>query len=344
MDPWYLAHLACPRDHLDLHEAGGGLACPTGHRYPVVRGIPVMLLDGVEQTMGIVDQSRSAALNVARSGHAADLFVDTISISDSYRAGITALAQSKDSPIDPVVVYLVGATNGIMYQHLIGKLREYPIPELPMPPGRGELLLDVGCSWGRWSIAAARGGYSPVGIDPSLGAVLAASRVANSLGVAARFVVGDARFLPFRPATFDRVFSFSVIQHLSEQNAHGALGEMARVLKPGGSSLVQMPTRYGIRCLYHQARRGFRAGRGFEVRYRSPAHLRHLFGGAIGPTDTFVHCYFGIGLQPSDAAFMPPGGKLILAASEGLRRLSRWIPPLAWVADSLYVRSVKPDR
>jgi ubiquinone/menaquinone biosynthesis C-methylase UbiE len=271
-----------------------------------------------------------------------DWFVDTISISDEYRRGITTLAEARSSPIDPVVVYLVGATNGIMYQHLIGTLREYPIPDLPMPQGHGELLLDVGCSWGRWSIAASRRGYEAVGIDPSLGAVLAASRVARALGARAHFVVGDARFLPFRRDTLDRVYSFSVIQHMSEANAVSAAREMARVLKPGGSSVVQMPTKYGIRCLYHQARRGFREGRGFEVRYRTAGHLKRLFGGAIGPTDTSVHCYFGIGLQTTDAPLMPASGQIVLAASEALRRLSRWIRPLAWAADSLYVRSVKP--
>ena len=40
----------------------------------------------------------------------------------------------------------------------------------------GSRLLDLGSSWGRWSIAAARKGYSVVGLDPSLGAVLAARR------------------------------------------------------------------------------------------------------------------------------------------------------------------------
>ena len=44
--------------------------------------------------------------------------------------------------------------------------------DLPRGP-----LLDIGCSWGRWSLAAARKGYSVVGIDPSLGAVMAARRI-----------------------------------------------------------------------------------------------------------------------------------------------------------------------
>jgi SAM-dependent methyltransferase len=74
----------------------------------------------------------------------------------------------------------------------------HPIPDIRLPQGQAKLLLDVGCSWGRWSIAARRKGYSPVGLDPSLGAVLAARRIADSLGLAFYGVVGDARILPFR--------------------------------------------------------------------------------------------------------------------------------------------------
>ena len=99
--------------------------------------------------------------------------------------------------IDPVVAYLIAATNGLMYRHLIGRLESYPIPDIDLPPGEGRTLLDVGCSWGRWSLAAARLGYTVIGIDPSLGAVMAARRVARQLNLAATFLVGDARHLPF---------------------------------------------------------------------------------------------------------------------------------------------------
>ena len=89
------------------------------------------------------------------------------------------------------------ATNGLLYRHLVGKLTRAPIPILSLPEGAGRILLDVGCSWGRWSIAGAQQGYLAVGIDPSLGAVLAAKRLAGRFGLQAAFVVGDATALPF---------------------------------------------------------------------------------------------------------------------------------------------------
>ncbi len=94
--------------------------------------------------------------------------------------------------------YLVAATSGILYKHAVGRLHDYPIPEIRLADGQGKVLLDIGCSWGRWSMASVKKGYVPAGLDPSLGAVLAAKRLAKRLGLPFHGVVADARFLPFR--------------------------------------------------------------------------------------------------------------------------------------------------
>jgi hypothetical protein len=73
------------------------------------------------------------------------------------------------------------------------------------------------------------------------------------------------------------VYSYSVLQHLSRADAEAAVAEMGRVLVDGGTAKVQMPTTLGVRCLFHQVKRGFRDGRGFEVRYWSLPALRRLF-------------------------------------------------------------------
>ena len=49
-------------------------------------------------------------------------------------------------------------------------------------------------------------------------------------------VVGDAHHLPFRDASFDRVFAFNVFEHLREPAR--AATEIARVLKPNGSVTI----------------------------------------------------------------------------------------------------------
>jgi hypothetical protein len=51
----------------------------------------------------------------------------------------------------PYVQEMIAGTNGNHYVDLIGKLEEYPIPEIPLPSATAqELLLDIGVGWGRW--------------------------------------------------------------------------------------------------------------------------------------------------------------------------------------------------
>lgn len=331
--------LVCPREHGRLERTGSSLICSHGHKYPVVDGIPVMLLDDQRQTIGIAEESRRAAVEFVAGKQPEDpLFTATLGISEDERRGVMAAAQAGGA-IDPVAQFMIGATNGILYRQLIGKLSSYTIPELRLPPGRGKRLLDIGCNWGRWSVAAARLGYRPVGIDPSLGAVLAARRVCRQLGLEADFVVGDARFLPFPKESFDAVFSYSVIQHFSKPDAQTTFSEIGRVLVPGGTGLVQMPNVWGIRCLFHQARRKFREPVDFEVRYWTGSELRRAFASAIGPAELTVDCFFGIGLQEADAHLMPGGRWCLIKSSEALRALSGWARPLVWCADSVYVQA-----
>lgn len=338
MDEWLLKNLACPRHRVSLKLESRTLTCIHGCSFPVIDDIPIMLLADENQT---IDLARATMNAESKAGAKNDLYLESLGVSAAEREGILELVRQRNSDIDPVVSYLVGATNGIAYKSLIGTVQRYPIPELRLPESQGERFLDIGCSWGRWSLAAARMGYQPVGIDPSIGAVMAARRVAKQLGLKASFIVGDARFLPIRSESIDQVFSYSVIQHFSRPDAAAAVKEIGRVLNDTGRSLVQMPTKYGLRCLYHQARRGFSDGVGFAVRYWTVPALRRMFAASIGPTEVSVDCFFGIGLQKSDASMMPAHLKFVIGASELLRETSQVITPLVYTADSVYLANRK---
>ena len=90
--------------------------------------------------------------------------------------------------IDGWVERSIVKTHGNLYR---GRpLNRYPIPAFPLGPGEGGSLLDIGCNWGRWTIAAAQAGYRVTGVDPSekgrgLGGALlrAALDEAKALGV-----------------------------------------------------------------------------------------------------------------------------------------------------------------
>jgi len=338
VDPYLMERLVCPRHRTPLSERESALWCAEGHSYPVVEDVPILLENG-PQTLWVAEYSLKQGLE--RNQDPAPYYLNTVAVSRGHVAELEQQLAGPPQPVDPVVSFLLRSSSGISYRHLVGKLKEYPIPNLRLPPGNGRELLDIGCNWGRWSFAAARKGYRTIGIDPSLGAVLAARRVARQLKLDSRFFVGDARFLPLRDGSVDNVYSYSVIQHFSPADASTALQEIGRVLRPGGRSAIQMPTILGLRCLYHQARRRFREPRGFEVRYWSTPRLRRLFTESIGPSRLSVDCFFGIGLQASDVGFMPPLYRLVIRISELLRKTSRILPPLRHLADSVYVESTR---
>jgi SAM-dependent methyltransferase/uncharacterized protein YbaR (Trm112 family) len=337
-----LDNLVCPHDKQSLRQEGSYLISKSGRAYPVIDGIPVLFPDICTETMNeTIYMSRKAASAVLAGAQQKIWCIETLGINNSEKAEIAALINSGTSPIDPVVSYMVAATSGYAYQHLKGRLTEYPIPELRIRPDFGPLFLDIGCNWGRWSIAAARNGFLPIGIDPQLGSVLAAKRVAKELCVEAWFICADARFLPFRDGFFHQVYSYSVLQHLNREDVRSVLCEAARTLKHGGKCFVQMPTPWGVRPLYHQVRRGFREAKEFEVRYWSLANLNKLFTESIGRTHISVDCFFGIGLQASDYRFMRWHMKFAIILSEYLRKLSNHMRILRYIADSVYVDSTK---
>lgn len=325
MNEWLKDNLACPQDRQKVSPDGDHLVCPNNHRYLVVEGVPVMLFDDGSPTHGYITKTLE---QVARIENGEDL------------DKVITRKENQPEEIDGYVQTEVPYTCGTLYFSVQHKLNRYPFPEFRLPDGGGKRFLDVGCNWGRWTITAAKNDYQPVGIDPSLDACLAGKRIARQLGAKADFVVADARFLPFADNAFDTAFSYSVIQHLKKINAKKSLDEMARVTKNGGEVVVQMPNKYGIRCFYHQAKRGFgEAKEGGEVFYYTPAELMSIFTEKFGETEMSVDCYFGLGIQKNDADLLPPHYKIIVHTSEILRGMSKKLPVMTKIADSVYLHS-----
>lgn len=299
----------CPRDRGPFSLAGSELICAAGHRYPVVDGVPVLLLEDVRPTHAACQVSLEPPQGTAEP--------------------------------EAMVQDVIAATCGNLYRHLVGNVTEYPIPDLRLPPGEGRRFLEVGCNWGRWCVSAARRGYRVVGVDPSLAAIRAARSIAGRLEVEADYVVADARHLPFPDASFDVVFSYSVFQHFSKADAVASFAEIGRVLRPSGLSLVQMANAWGLRSLWNQLReRRFREPRRlFDVRYWGPRELQGEFSRAVGRTALAADGYLTLNPQPADLELLPRRYRAVVRTSEALRRLSGRVPLLIYAADSLYVAS-----
>jgi len=339
IDPKLLPLLACPVDGSSLFSEDGYLVSSGGRRYPVVEGIPVLLPPSASQDT--LDCIRAGRLALERD-RIDPWYLDSLGCSEEERKLIQSLANNPESEVDPVVNGMVAATCGNLYKHLVGRLKQYPIPHFRMKAGQGRVLLDIGCNWGRWCVAAARQGFQPIGLDPQIGAVLTANRVAKQLGIKAWFICGDARALPLRADAIDIGFSYSVLQHLSKEDVLQVLRGLSKALKPGGQSMVQMPTKAGLKGWIHRLRKGFAPPQGFDVRYWSLSELSAMFGAEIGDPQFSVDCFFGIGLQQADLRMMPPHFQIAIIGSEILRGVSKVLPPMTWLADSVYVEATKP--
>ena len=185
---WLLESVACPIDGARLTAAGDRLTCPARHEFPIIDGIPMLLATGHDPTHPYCARTLDAVKGLGTPG------------SDAARRG-------NHGGVDPFVQDEIVKTNGNLYRHLRGRLPRYPIPTLRLPPGDGRTLLDVGCNWGRWTLAAGRAGYRAIGVDPWIEAARAGQRVARQLDLDVAFVVGDARHLPFADHSFDASFS-----------------------------------------------------------------------------------------------------------------------------------------
>jgi SAM-dependent methyltransferase len=100
----------------------------------------------------------------------------------------------------------------------------------------GKLVLDIGCGLGGKTVAYAEAGARVIGVDLSEKNISQCFDFARVRGVEAAFVAGDAERLPFAAGTFDLVIANDSLEHFG--NPEGALAELARVLRPGGSIIL----------------------------------------------------------------------------------------------------------
>jgi SAM-dependent methyltransferase len=108
-------------------------------------------------------------------------------------------------------------------------------------PRRGRAL-DFGCGAGRLTQALAAEFEQAVGVD-----------IAPSMLAAARSLAPDEERCSFRLNTgqrlegiddgeFDFAYSARVLQHMPRANALAYIGELLRILRPGGTLMFQLPT------------------------------------------------------------------------------------------------------
>lgn len=98
--------------------------------------------------------------------------------------------------------------------------------------GGGLRVLDVGCGTGHHLADLGERGFAIAGVDGS--EEMLSQALANNPGADIR--LADVETLPFADASFDLILCIEVLRYLPSSTK--CIGEMARVLKPGGVCLA----------------------------------------------------------------------------------------------------------
>jgi SAM-dependent methyltransferase len=94
-------------------------------------------------------------------------------------------------------------------------------------PAAGDLIVDLGCGSGRSIVWNRKSGAQLIGID--VAPYFAAEAIEGG-----DLVLGDLRRLPFIDGTFTKGYALDVFEHLSRDALDEVLGEIGRVMRPGG--------------------------------------------------------------------------------------------------------------
>ena len=158
-------------------------------------------------------------------------------------------------------------------------------------------ILDAGCGAGRNLVYFLREGFDVCGVDHSPEAVTRVGLMARSLAPhlpEENFRVEPVERMSFERESFDAVISSAVL-HFARDEAHwrAMLGEMWRVLKPGGLFFARLASTAGVEGdMEHLGQRRYRLPDGGEWLLTDERMLREtaasLGGELLEPLKTVV--------------------------------------------------------
>jgi SAM-dependent methyltransferase len=190
-------------------------------------------------------------------------------------------------------------------------------------------VLDDGCGGGGTVQELCGNGVDCYGIDPGVRRAAWAE-----LSMAERLCVADGTHLPFADQAFHVVLSSGVLEHVGEGDPNGPeaarrsyIGEMIRVLRPGGFALIAHPNGAHIIDYWHPVRGSVRWHWPYEGWMPAARDLRRwasLAGPPVSVRSLSPEGY--LGFQRSRryryGRLLHPGARLLM-------KLFTVVPPLA---------------
>jgi SAM-dependent methyltransferase len=153
-------------------------------------------------------------------------------------------------------------------------------------------VLDVPCGYGRHTIPLAREGYRIVGLDRSTAQLDEARRRRGAAGEP-HLIQADYREIPIPSGTFGGALTLhSSLGYTGEDEDRRVLGEIRRILRPGGRLVVEtnhrdrLPPRSPWREWYPLEDGAVLLTESRVDRVRGTVELVHTYAPAGGPTQT----------------------------------------------------------
>jgi SAM-dependent methyltransferase len=111
-------------------------------------------------------------------------------------------------------------------------------------PVAGKLVMEIGAGSGRDLLELARRGARGIVLDYSPASLSLVKRQAESQAIRVMFVQADATRMPFRDGAIDISFHQGLLEHFRDPMP--LLRENARITRPGGRVLVDVPQTYHL--------------------------------------------------------------------------------------------------
>lgn len=135
--------------------------------------------------------------------------------------------------------------------------------------GLGDVL-DAGCGFGQWSLALAAANRHVTAVDVTDIRIRTLADVAEHFGAAnLRTAVSSIEAMPFADASFDAIFSYSVVYFTDFRKS---IAEFHRLLRPGGRLYI---CTNGLGWYLHNLLTGHNASATFDPRFMAIAALEN---------------------------------------------------------------------
>ncbi len=142
----------------------------------------------------------------------------------------------------------------------------------------GELVLDVSCGTGNYSLELRRRGARVIGLDISSEMLSIAKKKAEREGLKIDFIRADAAMPPFKNNSFDLITSILILEFADKPDK--MIEEWKNLFKPGGRIVIGFLNRYSLWALKRRLKAIFKESIWRKARFYSANEMQNLLAKA----------------------------------------------------------------